>query len=204
MATTGDTRQQILQVAQRIIGSKGFSAVGLNEILRTAGVPKGSFYHYFESKDCFGEALLEQYFDEYLEGMDSLFAGSGDAAHLLNLYWKQWIGNQRSSGDAAKCLAVKLGAEVADLSERMRAALDRGTRRIIDRLARAIAQGQHEGCVLTELPADQVALRLYLLWLGASVLAKIRQDDTSFTAAFDETQRALGIGPMAWKPHVVL
>jgi len=40
------------------MAGKGFSVVGLNEVLKSAGVPKGSFYHYFSSKDAFGEALL--------------------------------------------------------------------------------------------------------------------------------------------------
>ena len=48
-----DVRENILATGQRIIAGKGFSGVGLNEILATAGVPKGSFYHYFKSKDHF-------------------------------------------------------------------------------------------------------------------------------------------------------
>jgi len=64
---SGDTRQQILDTAKGIILGKGFAAVGLNEILSTAGVPKGSFYHYFKSKEQFGDALLEDYFDGYLQ-----------------------------------------------------------------------------------------------------------------------------------------
>src|SRR5450830_1077036 len=56
---TSDVRQGILDVGQRIMAAKGYTAVGLNEILATAGVPKGSFYHYFGSKDAFGEALLK-------------------------------------------------------------------------------------------------------------------------------------------------
>ena len=55
-----DTRQQILDTARGIIVGKGFSAVGLSEILAAAGVPKGSFYHWFRSKEQFGEALLER------------------------------------------------------------------------------------------------------------------------------------------------
>ncbi|KAK0338617.1 hypothetical protein LTR94_037899, partial [Friedmanniomyces endolithicus] len=55
------------------MAGKGFSAVGLNEILATAGVPKGSFYHYFGSKDAFGEALLAKYFEDYLADMDRMF-----------------------------------------------------------------------------------------------------------------------------------
>ena len=63
-------RDTILDVGQRIMAGKGFSAVGLNEILVSAGVPKGSFYHYFGSKDAFGEALLARYFEAYLAEMD--------------------------------------------------------------------------------------------------------------------------------------
>ena len=40
-------REHILDVAQRIIGKKGYAAVGLTEILTAANVPKGSFYYYF-------------------------------------------------------------------------------------------------------------------------------------------------------------
>lgn len=56
-----DTRQSILDTAQRVMAHKGFAAVGLNEVLAEAGVPKGSFYHYFASKDAFGEALMKNY-----------------------------------------------------------------------------------------------------------------------------------------------
>ena len=45
-----NTRQHILETGQRIIVGKGFASVGLNEILSAAGVPTGSFYHYFDSK----------------------------------------------------------------------------------------------------------------------------------------------------------
>jgi AcrR family transcriptional regulator len=54
-----NTRQHILETGHRIIAGKGFASVGLNEILKSAGVPKGSFYHYFESKEQYGQALLE-------------------------------------------------------------------------------------------------------------------------------------------------
>jgi TetR/AcrR family transcriptional repressor of nem operon len=59
--------------------AKGYAAVGLNEILAAAGVPKGSFYHYFESKDAFGEALLESYFETYLEDLDAMLQRLGSA-----------------------------------------------------------------------------------------------------------------------------
>ena len=45
-----DTRQHILDCGRQLVAAKGFVGVGLAEILATAGVPKGSFYHYFASK----------------------------------------------------------------------------------------------------------------------------------------------------------
>ena len=49
------TKDHILDCGERLIASKGFVGVGLSEILTVANVPKGSFYHYFSSKERFGE-----------------------------------------------------------------------------------------------------------------------------------------------------
>ena len=69
-----DVRRHILDVAHPLFLSRGFTAVGLTEVLAAAKVPKGSFYHYFSSKEAFGEAVLEAYFDDYLERMNGLLS----------------------------------------------------------------------------------------------------------------------------------
>ena len=46
---------------------RGFTGMGLSELLKTAEVPKGSFYHYFRSKEAFGVALLENHYAGYLQ-----------------------------------------------------------------------------------------------------------------------------------------
>lgn len=184
---TKTARQSILDTAQLIVGRKGFSAVGLNEILQAADVPKGSFYHYFTSKDAFGVVLLDHYFDNYVHGMQQLFDLPGLTQHTkLMAYWQCWIDNQTGCTDAGKCLAVKLGAEVSDLSEPMRLALQRGTARTIGLLAEALQQGVEDGSVAITQHPDSLARRLYALWLGTSVMSKI----TRTTAPFDE---ALGL-----------
>src|SRR5262249_18469269 len=119
---SADVREHILDTAQLLVKQRGFTAVGLNEILKAADVPKGSFYHYFESKEAFGAALLEQYFSAHLEYLDSVLnASAGSAADRLMNYWEHWLRTQGSPDAEVKCLAVKLGAEVSDLSEAMRA-----------------------------------------------------------------------------------
>jgi len=171
------SQRSILDAGRRTVGSAGWAAVGLNEILRTAGAPKGSFYHYFTSKDAFGEAMLRDYFADYVADMDRIFAQQGRSwADRLMDFWRQWRHTQSLDDCQGKCLAVKLGAEVADLSEPMRLALKDGTTEIIGRIERVIRAGTAEGSLSTDLPTQAVAQTLYELWLGASVMAKIQRD----------------------------
>lgn len=191
---SSDVRDNIVAVGQRIMAGKGFSAVGLNEILATAGVPKGSFYHYFGSKDAFGEALLAKYFEDYLADMDRLFQESGKtmAQRLVN-YFASWRSNQSFDDCQGKCLAVKLGAEVADLSEPMRLTLKQGTADIVARLAYAIEHGAADGSLKPQGDPAQLADSLYQLWLGASVMAKIVRNASPFDAAMNTTERLLNL-----------
>src|SRR5260370_27559509 len=55
------TKERILEAAEEIMLQKSFHSVGLNEILSAVKVPKGSFYHYFQSKEQFGVELLKHY-----------------------------------------------------------------------------------------------------------------------------------------------
>jgi TetR/AcrR family transcriptional repressor of nem operon len=189
---TIDVRDKILATGQRIMGGKGFSAVGLNEVLTSAGVPKGSFYHYFGSKDAFGEALLEDYFEGYLTEMDRTFGQAGRTkAQQLAEYFQAWRDNQSFDDCQGKCLAVKLGAEVADLSEAMRASLKRGTSGIVARLTAAIEAGVDDGSLSIDGTPAGVAQSLYQLWLGASVIVKIVRNIQPFDNALGTTQQML-------------
>lgn len=187
----GDTRQHILETARRLIGSKGFSCVGLSEILQAAEVPKGSFYHYFKSKEQFGQALLEQFFEDYLVRIDSLFGCEAvNGRERLLGYWQQWHDNQSEDCSDQPCLVVKLSAEVADLSEAMRLTLRDGTDRVIGRIAGCIAAGVADAS-LPQLEPQACARMLYQQWLGASLLAKLHRNSEPLEHALQATTRLL-------------
>jgi TetR/AcrR family transcriptional repressor of nem operon len=189
---SSDVRDGIIAVGQRIMASKGFSAVGINEILTAASVPKGSFYHYFGSKDAFGEAMLTAYFAQYHAEMDATLGRSkGSHADRLLAYFQAWREGQSLQDCQGKCLAVKLGAEVADLSEAMRAAMKLGTAGIVSRLAQAIAAGQADQSLGVQTDPTELAESLYQLWMGASVMAKIARNAQPFEVALGATRRLL-------------
>ena len=187
-------RQHILQAAKPLIGLRGFSAVGLAQILDVAGIPKGSFYHYFESKEAFGEELLRTYIEDYLLMMEDLLKkGDGNAAQKLTRYCQFWRDTHLEGQVGGKCLIVKLAAEVSDLSERMRAILEVGTTTVIDRLSTVITQGQAEGSVGNQQTPQMLAAALYQLWLGATLMVKITRNAQSFDHAWEATRRLLDI-----------
>lgn len=199
IAPTPDVRQHILDVAHPLLLQRGFTGVGLAEVLAAAKVPKGSFYHYFGSKEAFGEAVLEAYFSGYLGRTDALLTEApGTAAERLIGYFNDWLDSQTGEEAQSRCLVVKLGAEVCDLSESMRAALARGTRGITDRLARCIEAGRADDSIQA-MPQGQdaqgIAVALYQRWLGASLLAKITRDRASLNAAMRDTRQLLGLSP---------
>ena len=178
------------------MAGKGFSAVGLTEILAAAEVPKGSFYYYFDSKDAFGEAMLAAYFEDYLANLDGILCRPGlTMAQRLMAYLQHWQETQSFFDCQGKCLAVKLGAEVADLSEAMRAALKRGTSGIIRRLKHAIETGVAEGSLSIDGEPAGVAQSLYQLWLGASVMVKIVRNTQPFDSAMMTTRQILHLPP---------
>lgn len=177
MATTEiDTRRHILDTAQRLMARKGYTAVGLSEVLASADVPKGSFYYYFSSKEAFGEALMKSYFADYLATMQSLASDAAKTgAQQLQEYWQRFADLQSFDDYQGKCLVVKLAAEVSDLSEPMRLQLVEGTTGIIDHLERMITTGVQDGSLRIDTEARTLAQELYESWLGASIIAKVQR-----------------------------
>lgn len=188
---TQDTRQHILDIGYQLVVNKGFAGVGLSELLKTAEVPKGSFYHYFKSKEQFGEALIQAYFSEYLRQLNQLLeTAPGNQYQKLMHYWQHWSEQNSCQGQAGKCLVVKLAGEVSDLSEPMRLALLTGTNRIIERVAECLEKARAAGEISIS-NSRQAAEQLYNLWIGASLLNKIRLDDASLQQALLTTRQVL-------------
>lgn len=193
-STRLNIRQHILDTAKPIILGKGFVAVGLNEVLQAADVPKGSFYHYFKSKELFGEALIASYFEDYLVEVEQLLKTNGEsAASRFMQYWNGWLTSLANKDMQCQCLAVKLAGEVSDLSEAMRLALHQGTDRVIARLAQCVEEGRADGSLPTSLDAAVCAETLYEMWFGASLLTKLRRDPSALECAMRSTKQMLGL-----------
>jgi len=166
-------------------------SVGLTEILQSAGVPKGSFYYYFKSKEQFGEEIIRSYFSKYLVVLDTTFQPRGNSAYnRLMEYWQRWIETQSDSCVDQKCLVVKLSAEVADLSEPMRLALLNGSSLVVKRIAGCIEAGIDDGSIV-KVDAAMTANVLYNMWLGATLMGKLQRNADGLQQAMCTTTSIL-------------
>lgn len=172
--TEHDTREHLLATGEQLCMHRGFTGMGLSELLKTAEVPKGSFYHYFRSKEAFGVAMLERHYVGYHHRLAHHFAhGNGNYRDRLIAYFQETLNQFSQKGIISGCLTVKLSAEVCDLSEDMRSAMDRGASRVIALLAEALENGRRSRCLAFEGDTLTQGQVLYALWLGANLQAKI-------------------------------
>ncbi|WP_258551900.1 TetR/AcrR family transcriptional regulator [Paracoccus versutus] len=188
------TRLHILEAGQALVLHKGFSGIGLQEILRAADVPKGSFYHYFASKEAFGTALLQHYVETYGDRLDRLLEPPGTGSQRLMRYWNAWISDPEDParpGWAEGCLVVKLSAEVADLSEDMRQVLEAGVTRLIARCGTLIAAGRADGSLPGGADAQALARVLCQMWLGAALLTRLTRSPDPMRDVLSATTRLL-------------
>jgi TetR/AcrR family transcriptional regulator, transcriptional repressor for nem operon len=114
---SSSTRDRLIDVGLDLMRRHGYGATGLQELLRAAGVPKGSFYHHFGSKEEFTTAVIERY--ATLEGAhcQEVFGNVRQAPlRRLRRYFEDLI---RLAGQAAPisgCLLGSLSLEVAGAS----------------------------------------------------------------------------------------
>ncbi|MBY7729761.1 TetR/AcrR family transcriptional regulator [Vibrio lentus] len=188
---TNDTRLHVLDVGYQLIVNNGFTGVGLSQLLKEADVPKGSFYHYFKSKEQFGEALIQHYFENYINRVETLLVhGEGNHYQRIIGYFSRWAQIENGTCNAHKCLVVKLSAEVSDLSDPMRQALLKGAEKVTSTIQHCIAGGIEDGSIKVK-DSQQAAQNLYSMWLGASLLSKLSQSSHSLESALSLTEQIL-------------
>jgi TetR/AcrR family transcriptional regulator, transcriptional repressor for nem operon len=118
------TKQKLLRSGVAILTEKGFASVGLDELLGSVSVPKGSFYHYFASKDEFGLALIDAYAAYFAAKLDRWFTDeTRSPLQRLNDFVVDAKAGMARFEFRRGCLVGNLGQEMGVLPESFRARL---------------------------------------------------------------------------------
>ncbi len=168
------TKERILQAAESMMLEKSFHSVGLNEILKAVKVPKGSFYHYFASKEQFGVELLRHYCAESTKFKKQVLLNASVEANpvaRLFTYLEGTILKMTECEGRCPCLVVKLASEIADFSEPMREVLAQATEEWLAIYAALMANAVERGVVATSCEPIPTAALIHDLWNGAMLRA---------------------------------
>jgi TetR/AcrR family transcriptional regulator, transcriptional repressor for nem operon len=167
--SNGATKERILDAAEGIMLAKSFHSVGLNEILSAVKVPKGSFYHYFASKEQFGAELIRHYVRAHTAKIEKFLADRElKALDRFSAYWSYLIGRMTECGcSGGACLVSKLSSEVSTFSEPMREALAEGLgawRHLFENIVR---EGQQDRSIRKDVKPALAAAIIQDTWQGA-------------------------------------
>jgi len=177
-----DTRERLLAAGAELFGKKGFNGCGLAEILQHAGVPKGSFYHYFASKEEFGIALIEDARDHHLAEVRPILADRKlSPKQRLRAMFESARQTCEDSGPTKDCLISKLALETASLSEPVHAAVRCAYQQWSALLAQVLREGQAVGEIDRKHDADRLANVLIMLWEGAAIRMQIDRSTDPLT-----------------------
>src|SRR3978361_2057130 len=116
-ASSHDVRERLLEAGVRIFSKSGFNGCSVQDITDCAGVPKGSFYNHFDSKEALGAAALKHYWSD----------GACDRLHVLErtdltplarlrTYFEESSAGVAEMGFPCGCLIGNMAAELSDHS----------------------------------------------------------------------------------------
>lgn len=185
---TLDTREALLRAGMKILTESGFTRSGIDPILKSIGVPKGSFYHYFPSKEAFGLAVLERYRRYFEAKLDSF---------LLEESFSPLERLQRFAQDAQDgivrhefkrgCLVGNLEQESSLLSEAFREQLQATYQSWQVRVATCLLESRKQGEIDLTGNINDISQAFWIGWEGAvhrARLVKSTQPLSLFMAFF--------------------
>jgi TetR/AcrR family transcriptional repressor of nem operon len=168
------TKERLLDQGVNLLMEQGYHGTGLQDILKTVGVPKGSFYNYFASKEEFGADVIQHYIEPFIRQLERhLDNPQLSGAQALDAYLTELIEESQRRQFKGGCLLGNLMGEIGDTSDACRKALRDALHRYRDKIKEAIARGQQEQSFRTDLSAGELADCLVNAWQGALLRMKV-------------------------------
>jgi len=171
--TYDDTRFALISAGMREMLLGGYDSVGIARVLSRIGVPKGSFYHYFDSKEAFGCAIVEAYAEQWRAVRKATFARADLGplerleAHFLEL--EEDVKAQEGMGG---CLLGNLSQLMASRSAVLRRAVETAFQEWQEDMVEVLDSARRAGQLPADADAEEIAALIIEAYEGALMRAK--------------------------------
>ncbi|ALK34669.1 TetR/AcrR family transcriptional regulator [Burkholderia plantarii] len=189
-----EVRTRLVSAGRRVVHEQGFNGCAVQDIAEAAKVPKGSFYHYFDSKEAFAGEIL----DDYWRAIEARHAtvlreGRGKPLARIRKFFRLITDDHREHGFALGCLIGNLSLELSAANDSAR----HTARRLLDRwqtlLADCLREAQAAGELDAAHDADELAAILVEAYEGAVMRSKIERNGNA-CARFEKVVLARWLG----------
>lgn len=196
MGRTSDARDKILAAAQTLIEARGYSALGVAEICTAAGVPKGSFYYFFESKQALALAVIDEHWLAQQRDWTSLLGSDQPPLRRLRDLFEatehvQRVG-QADSGTVAGCLFGNLALELSNQAEDVRSRLQEIFDAQIDMIEQVVVAAKEHGDAPAVVDTRDTARSIVAQLEGQVLFAKLLNDPGQLEAMWRNCLSLLG------------
>jgi TetR/AcrR family transcriptional repressor of nem operon len=173
-----DVRERLLEAGVQIFSKSGFNGCSVQDITECAGVPKGSFYNHFDSKEALGAAALRHFWSDGTCVQLELLTRPGlTPLQRLRTYFEQSCAEIVAMGYTCGCLIGNMTAELSDhspvIAAELAAIYDGWSRR----LGECIREAQASGEITSGADPDMLATFALNAWEGAILRARIEKAD---------------------------
>jgi TetR/AcrR family transcriptional repressor of nem operon len=174
------TASTVLDVAERLVQTRGFNGFSYADIAAELGVTKPALHYHFASKAELGAALVARYTDRFDEALVAIGASGADAAHKLEAYAELYA---QVLAQGRMCLCGMLAADYYTLPEPMREAIIGFFDRNEAWLASVIDQGRQDRTLEVEGSSVEVARMVIGALEGAMLVARTYLDPARFASS---------------------
>lgn len=171
-----DTRRALIRAGSALIARQGFNNTGITAIVEAAGVPKGSFYHFFTSKEDFGLAVIEEFAAEHRARLDQILIDEKRTPlDRIRRYCAAGLTDMVEHDFARGCPIGNLGQELAGQNEIFRRQLDAVFNEWQALFADCLRHAQAAGEIGASWDVALLAEFFLASWEGATLRAKVTQ-----------------------------
>jgi TetR/AcrR family transcriptional repressor of nem operon len=169
-----DTKHKILEAGARIIHLKGYYHTGIQEVLEAAGVPKGSFYFYFKSKEDFGLQAIDYFNDMYLGMVDPIAKNTAlPPLQRIEKIFDYFIDLFPALNFTCGCPIGNLSQEMGDLSEAFSSKLAASVEVMVNIYKHLLDEAKETDGISQEMNTQEAAEFIVSSWHGSLMKMKI-------------------------------
>jgi TetR/AcrR family transcriptional regulator, transcriptional repressor for nem operon len=183
--TTHPTKQRLLDAGLKMLLQHGYNDLGIQALLASTEIPKGSFYHHFEDKESFALAVVDQYMAGVHAGLDACLQDESIPPLARVRAFFEAVRQSYEKEGYMGCLLGGLGQELSGVSAVFRAKIEGCIGYIAGRLADALEEARRRGDLPADVDAQHMANLLVDCWEGAALRSRLKGTPAPLTAMLD-------------------